>query len=417
VGAAFKVVDEGLVGVACMPAAETTIELIERQPRRFSREELSVDMARAIDRTGKLQVDAHPFDPDFPFTVTSKDVVGYVPVGNKVVVCIQPKTPIANLFRMLEVAYDLKSFRLLPGMVDVHQLEDVYERLALVLASRVLMRVRKGVFRDYIEQVADLTCIRGRLLVRQLAKHVQCGSARAPCEYQEHTADLKDNQILLWTLWLLSAVPISRHDVRARIRGAYRALVHGVSLVPVTPDQCLNRRYHRLNEDYEPLHALCRFFLEHAGPGLEQGERRMIPFIVDMPKLFERFVALWMQTNSPEFEVRPQYVARLDASEKLSFNIDLVVNNLVSGAALAVLDTKYKLDELPSESDVQQVVAYAVRMGVTKALLVYPSRRPENFRAKIGPISVEAVGFDLAADYVEEGQRFRSTLLSKIPAT
>src|SRR4051794_36464460 len=113
-----------------MRMLRTVIELVERESRRFGKDELPIQIAEAIDRTGKLQVEAHPFEPEFPFTITSNNVVGYLPVTNEVIIRIQPKTPIANLFRMLEVAYDLKSFKLLTGIVDVEQLEDLYERLA-----------------------------------------------------------------------------------------------------------------------------------------------------------------------------------------------------------------------------------------------------------------------------------------------
>ena len=52
-----------------------------------------------------------------------------------------------------------------------------------------------------------------------------------------------------------------------------------------------DRLYHRLNQDYQPMHGLCRFFLEHSGPTHQDGDSAMIPFVVHMPALFEKFVA------------------------------------------------------------------------------------------------------------------------------
>ena len=40
--------------------------------------------------------------------------------------------------------------------------------------------------------------------------------------------------------------------------------------------------------------------------------------------------------------------------------------------SLGVLDTKYKDTTAPGAADVQQMVAYAVRMGTDKAILIYP---------------------------------------------
>jgi 5-methylcytosine-specific restriction enzyme subunit McrC len=399
-----------------MPRLVQSLELVEGIPRPFRRHELSDDMVQAIHRTGKFELEAKLFDPECAFTLTSKGIVGHVPIGKELVVRVAPKTPISNLFRMLEVAYDLKSFRLLDGTVSVEQLEDLFDRLASILANRILSRTRKGVFRDYVTENQDLPCIRGRLQLRETARGLMYGSSRIHCEFQEHTADLEDNRILLWTLWVVSGIALTRADVRARVRAAYRALSHGVSLVPILPRACVNRRYHRLNEDYQALHGICRFFLEHAGPGSKQGEHSMIPFIVNMPQLFERFIALWLQTNlEDKYQVRIQHFVALEATEKLSFKIDVVLQDAQTSKTLAVLDTKYKLGEAPLDSDLAQVVAYAEQMGVERAFLVYPSAAGGNRRVKVGRIVIEALAFDLrAVNYDEEGQRFKASLFERM---
>ncbi len=53
---------------------------------------------------------------------------------------------------------------------------------------------------------------------------------------------------------------------------------------PVGPDSCDGRTYNRLNADYEPMHALCRFFLNNSGPTHERGDRPMLPFLVNMSR-------------------------------------------------------------------------------------------------------------------------------------
>ncbi len=233
---------------------------------------------------------------------------------------------------MLEVAYDLKSFNLLAGVVQIEDFDDLYERIARILASRILARARKGIFRDYVTEHEALGCVRGRLDIRKTVRALICGAPKVYCEYQEHTADLEDNHILLWTLWVLCGVSIGRADVWSSVRAAYRALAHSVILIAVSPAQCVNRRYHRLNEDYRALHALCRLFLEHSGPGSGRGDHSMIPFSVNMPQLFERFIALWLQSNlGDQHKIKIQHVSPLDATEKLSFRIDIVIQD-VSGA-------------------------------------------------------------------------------------
>lgn len=394
-----------------------TIEITEGTLRRFRKGELSSETAGAIYRSGHVELRPTPFDQEYAFEMSSKDEVGHIPIGKDLVIRIAPKTPILNLFRMLEVAYDLKSFKLLQGTVSIETLEDIFERLALILANRVLSRVRRGIYRDYVTEREDLSCIRGRLQVRETGRRLMYGSAKVHCEYQEHTANLEDNQILLWALWVLSRTLLARDDVRVRIRAAYRVLSHGVSLFPFPSVVCINRRYHRLNDDYQALHGICRLVLEHTGPGQVEGKHTMIPFVVNMPQLFERFIALWLQDNvAEEYQVRIQHIAALEATTRLSFKIDLVLRDVHTGKPIAVMDTKYKLGEAPLESDIQQVVAYAVEMGVQHAFLVYPSAIGGNFRAKVGDIVVEGLRFDLNADPDLEGHRFREALLERVAA-
>ena len=76
----------------------------------------------------------------------------------------------------------------------------------------------------------------------------------------------------------------------------------------------------------------------------------------------------------------------------------------ITGQPLAVIDAKYKADG-PVESDVQQVVAYAVQLGARRAFLLYPSSDVDE-QFEVGPVAVQALGYDLEAEDLERaGQR------------
>jgi 5-methylcytosine-specific restriction enzyme subunit McrC len=134
----------------------------------------------------------------------------------------------------------------------------------------------------------------------------------------------------------------------------------------------VNRLYHRLNADYAPMHGLCRFILEQSGPGIRPNET-FIPFELYMPQLFETFVAEWLRTNSLSgMTVRRQYKAQLDANFEMKIHVDIVLCEEPSQRPIAVLDTKYKASELPSDSDIYQIAFYARELQVDRAMLVYP---------------------------------------------
>jgi 5-methylcytosine-specific restriction enzyme subunit McrC len=105
---------------------------------------------------------------------------------------------------------------------------------------------------------------------------------------------------------------------------AYRALSGMVKITRMDACHCIKHLYHRLNEDYRPMHGLYRFFLEHCGPGMKAGEHEFITFVLNMPALFESFVAEWLRANIPgNMHLTPQYQASLDQSGIFRFELTL----------------------------------------------------------------------------------------------
>jgi 5-methylcytosine-specific restriction enzyme subunit McrC len=163
------------------------------------------------------------------------------------------------------------------------------------------------------------------------------------------------------------------------------------------------------------MHALCRFFLEQTGPGLERGSYDFIPFVIHMPTLFEAFVAEWLEENlPPTYMLEKQYIARLDAEGHFSFKIDLVLANSATGESLGVLDTKYKRTKQPEQEDYMQIVAYAESMHTTNAFLIYPSTQTKQFDFPVGKVQVRGLTFDISKDLQKAGAKFLNAILKGI---
>lgn len=391
------------------PAAklfDRPIELREYERRLVPPEGLTAEDAEALwSRHG------HQVAVEFPtprtegrYALTAQGWAGFLPVTRTLALRLRPKVPLQNIFRMLEVAYDLKSFRLLPGLADCRSLEEFYERLANVLARRVLARSRRGFYREYVGHQDRLPAVRGRIDVARAIRAPW--HPRLDCHFEEHTADVDDNRILLWTLdRIRRSGACRRPEVRQTVRTAFGRLQGLATPRPFTPADCQGRVYNRLNDDYQALHALCRFFLEHTGPTHEAGGHRSLPFLVDMAGLFERFVALWLREHLPaRLTVTDQESVPLGADGRLAFQVDLVLYDRPGGTPLAVLDTKYKAHPQPSTDDVAQVVAYAEAKGCREAILLYPIQLERPLEVQVGGIRVRAVGFELRGDLDEAGR-------------
>ncbi len=389
----------------------TILPLEEYQPASFPREQIPDALGELLWRTYGSQVAV-----DFPspktggqWQLTSQGWVGHIPLTPELGLALKPKVALDNLFGMLEYAYRLKDFRFLEGFTDCKSLEEFYERLAHVLARRVLDRGRKGFYRAYVPESEQLPYVRGRLDVWHAIRRPW--DIQPQCHYVEHTADVEENQILAWTLLRVAHSGTCTERVLPTVRRAYHALHGLVSVHPYRPGDCIGRLYNRLNEDYHPLHALCRFFLEHSGPSHEMGEQKVLPFLVNMARLYEFFVAEWLKAHLPqELSLKAQEKVAIGGGDVRSFQIDLVLYDAGTGQARCILDTKYKAPKGPSSDDVAQVVAYAEMKSCNKAVLVYPTPLANPLDESIGNIRVQSMTFSLEGDLEAAGRSFLDNL-------
>jgi 5-methylcytosine-specific restriction enzyme subunit McrC len=385
------------------------IELTEYQPIWLAAPALPKEVGESLWRYyGKqVEVEDPSFKNDYRWRLTSQGWVGHIPLTPEFHFVLQPKVTLGNLFRMLEYAYRL-NFMTLEGLVNCHSLAEFYERLAHVLAQRVLERGRKGFYQTYLSQAEPLAYLRGRLDVVQAIR--QPGQVKLPCHYEEQTADVEENQILAWTLWHIARSGLCTERVLPVVRRAYRTLQSLTTLQPYPAEACLGRLYNRLNDDYQPLHALCRFFLEQSGPAHSLGDRAMLPFLVDMAHLFELFVAEWLKAHLPA-RVRLKAQERVHLGERggIHFEIDLVLYD-AAGRPVCVLDTKYKTPDKPASDDISQVIAYAEAKGCREAILVYPVAPLQPLAIKVGDIRVRSLTFSLEGDLEQAGAEFVKSL-------
>lgn len=402
-----------------MTIAPRVLELAEYQPLRLPEHGLTRELGQALWQNygDKVTVAPPSFRNEHHWELTSQGYVGYIPLSPELHLALRPKVALSNIFQMLEYAYNLGEF--LPrDLAQVKSLQELFERLALVFSRRVLDRARKGLYRAYIPEDERMAYVRGRMDLRHTAQAPW--DPQVHCQYEEHTADVEENRILNWTLFRLPRTGLITEHSRATVMQALRQVRPFASLEPVTPAQCLGRTYHRLNQDYQPLHALCHFFLQHIGPDLHSGDRSMLPFLIPMASLFETFVAQWLQhAGMPGYTLEVQKAIPWDPVEKRQAQVDLVLKDATSGQTVCVLDTKYKAPEAAGDDDIHQVVFYALATGCREAVLIYPTplARPTDtwVRPTYGThgIHVRTLTFGLDGDLDDAGRRFIAALMGR----
>ena len=387
------------------------IELTEYKSERFEHDFIPKSVAQKIYQNYDKEIDI-----EFPTPKTkdkwelkSKGRVGNIPITPEFHIAIRPKVSINNLFGMLEYAYKLK-IKFPQGSIQCQSLEQSYERLANILAQKILERCRKGLYRDYLSKTEKLAYIRGRVDLRSALQ--KPWDVKLKCHYNEQTGDIEDNQILAWTLFIIGRSGLCREAVSSTVRKAFHALQGFVTLKHFKSEACIDRNYHRLNQDYQLLHALCRFFLDNTGPSHETGDREMLPFLIDMANLYEQFVAEWLKANTPKgFFVKQQH--RVTHDQNYFDRIDLLLGDIATKKVQYVLDTKYKAPDKVANNDIHQIVAYANALNCQNAILVYPQNLQQPLDIKNDDIRVRSLTFSLDSDLNEAGKTFLTSLLPK----
>jgi 5-methylcytosine-specific restriction enzyme subunit McrC len=396
--------------------AVTVIELIEHRPTLLPARTLSEEQGETLAHLAGKQIDVQYPSPrtNHQWELTSQGYVGVLAVDSTLSVVVRPKVPIANLGRMLAEAYDLPVHDF-PGLTTCSTLEALYDQLARMLALGVLGLARQGLHQRYQPRSAPLSAVRGRIVFTRPSDSVS--DVRLSCRFSERTGDILENRIPLATIDRILRSGLCGDPTSRLLREAHRHLSNSATHTRVTLQDCTTMRFDRLTERYRPVVALCRLFIESAGPTAQYGTADTVPFLLSMPLLFERYVARWLTRRcncDGEFQVRSQERNVVGDNKSVEFFIDLVVYDVRTDQPICVLDTKYKNVDAPASADVAQVGYYALLKGANLACLIYPTRSLASWVGSSGKVRTYRGGFDLDYDLAESGESFFQDLKARI---
>jgi 5-methylcytosine-specific restriction enzyme subunit McrC len=312
-----------------------------------------------------------------------------------------PKVPVRSLFYMLAVVYDLPS-PFLPEWSEFDELDEMLEFVVAHYADLLESRISHGLYRTYAEREENLSAVRGRIAVADDVRHNFVLRHRTFCRFAEFTWDVPENQILRQVAHLVAGW-VRKPELRMRLRRIDR-LMGEVTATNFAASALDRFTYHRLNDDYQPMHRLCRLFLEGASLSEAAGAFSFRTFLLDMNRLFEAFVTQVLRDRAPSgIAVEDQVPVYLGHEKKVPMRPDIVVRD--RGVPRLVADCKYKRLE-PDEfrnHDVYQVLAYCTAINVEQGLLLYPVHEVD-VRDEVSirhvPVIVRQTTLDLSGDAV-----------------
>jgi 5-methylcytosine-specific restriction enzyme subunit McrC len=357
--------------------------------------------------SGKIDIRRPAVGPGF--ILNPQKYACVVPLPSGEVLRSRPRIDARNLFVMLAYAYGMPP-ELMAETTEFEDLDQVLEFVAAYLAGLVEARLESGLYRAYVEREENLGVVRGRIAFVQDVRHNFILRHRTFCRYAELLWDIPENQVLRFVAHTLAGWDFG-HETRGRLE----AIDHRMDEVsrPQFVSSDLDRfQYHRLNADYEPMHRLCRLFLDEMSLSEEHGEDPLNGFMLDMNDLFERFVTEALRREvSGAWEVSDQernYLGRrrqawggYGGAIRIIPDIVLRRGRLVGG----VLDCKFKRTSAGTfkNHDFYQVLSYCISLDTHRGGLIYPLSElalEEVDETLIGspPITIRRFALNLAVD-------------------
>jgi len=283
---------------------------------------------------------------------------------------IAPKVSVDRLVHLLGFAPELaQSFSAAEGT----QFNDVVSAMKTIYAHALQNLLLRGLLREYRLEEDELVAVRGRVDVMDLTLRKFGIFPPLRCRYQEYTVDREPNRRLLSAAVGLANAG-NRRDNASRLLAELSTRFEGVTLAKYDPKRVVPLRRDRLLTHYDPALAVAEVVLQNASLELAAAQTDAIAFVVDMNKVYERFVARALMSAldlEPGRQWRMQaYGLHLDQAAKIPMRPDVLWRD-EHGHPLVVIDTKYKETERATPQDVQQVVAYCSALGLRDAVLLY----------------------------------------------
>ena len=304
------------------------------------------------------------------YVVNPASTVGVIRLPSGRQLELRSKVPLRNLLWMLSSVYDVPH-EMLDDTVEISRFDQVIEIVADAFARMVEHRIDLGLYRNYIEEEANLPTVRGRIMIATDIQQNVVLRHRTYCRFTAYSWDLPENQVIRHVVHLLSGWGFS-HRLTGRLLALDSQLdeVERVHFRAADVDRFV---YNRQSLDYQPIHRLCQLFLEGASLSEEAGDRSFDGFLLDMNVLFERFItrALKDRLGAP-FRLDDQVHIKLDRENRVQMRPDVVVSR--DGTRVLVADCKYKRLHTGEHRhhDLYQLLAYCTAIELREGLLIYP---------------------------------------------
>ncbi|WP_318640692.1 McrC family protein [Flavobacterium ardleyense] len=260
------------------------------------------------------------------------------------------------------------------------QQSDFFEILIYLFSKYTKELLNSSVFQKYVDVENELSFVKGRI---NFDEYINQNLARGRnhkvnCTYDSFEMDNEFNQCIKYvSKMLLSA---SKDQQNRRNLNDILFIFDEVTDCYITSEQCKKIQFNPLLSDFETVRDYCVLFLENSVSFNYKNDLKLFAFLLPMEYVFEDFIYGFIDKEidnvNPKGQAKGTY---LDEAKAFGLKPDLILE--FADYKTIIADTKYKMVYADgadakngiSQTDLYQMVGYAIRFGITDIKLLYPN--------------------------------------------
>ena len=264
------------------------------------------------------------------------------------------------------------------SLVNVSNLDfdDFLDVLIFIFANYTLEVLSEQPYQCYQDITEEVSFLKGRL---SFPEYINNNLTRGKWQnfYCTHEPFVFDNQFNRIVKYLTkNLLNVSSNPLNITKLENILFLLDDVSDIKCTLLDCEKVKLNPLYGDLENILSLCRLFLSNSVFDIHNEGSKNFCFMLPMEHVFEEFNHGFLSSHFENINIKSQstdWLATRDENKVFKIRNDLVINDVL------IVDTKYKkriandgLRGGVSQTDMYQMVSYAIRRKCKDVILLYP---------------------------------------------
>ncbi|WP_338792523.1 5-methylcytosine-specific restriction endonuclease system specificity protein McrC [Bernardetia sp. MNP-M8] len=348
--------------------------------------------------------------------------------------------PIKNIYYLLCYAWNKldESQRINVSIDDKTELLDLFAKV-LITATKVLLK--RGIDRDYIENVQEINAVKGKLQVSQTLKQNLLSKQKTVCSFDDFSFNILQNQILLSTIQRLINTRNIDRNLKTELIFLQKKLPQTIEKIELKNSLFSQVKIHRNNRFYGFVMNVCYIIFENTLPSesekdnekRDKGSYIFSDFTRDerkMNQLFEAFIRNFYKIEQTKFITVKKEIIKWDFENDLEADTYLprmeTDISLENETEKIIIDAKYYQETMKKNygkdkiqsTNLYQLFSYLLNQEdgnektiTAKGILLYPTIEKEyNLSYQFKNHQIQIKTLNLNADWREIEKRLKEII-------